>query len=120
MKKVSPSNADIITPTESMLKGFQERQAWFDSVVFQREDHAGACYRLNIPNPGIPRISGMRITKSLRFWQPVAVAALREFYTSKFMRGGLLADHVGLGKTWTTIAFLLAVCCSPPHTTLVI
>lgn len=49
-----PPNADIITPTESMLKGFQERQAWFDSVVFQREDHAAACRHLNIPNPGYP------------------------------------------------------------------
>ncbi|KAA8642563.1 uncharacterized protein ATNIH1004_011508 [Aspergillus tanneri] len=43
----------------------------------------------------------------LEFWQPVAVWGLAQFRANANIRGAILADAVGLGKTWETIAFML-------------
>jgi hypothetical protein len=48
----------------------------------------------------------MRLSKTLKFWQPVGIRAMVEFEDSA-VRGGINADDVGLGKTAETIGLLL-------------
>jgi hypothetical protein len=100
----------LIIPTEASIKSFQKQQSWFDNVLYQRENHAEACKHLDIPNPDIPRMKGMRPSVVLKFWQAVAIYALLLFEAKHHLRGAIIGDVVGLGKTWVVIGYLLAVC----------
>ena len=51
----------------------------------------------------------MQHNVTLHFWQPVAIHAICEMTQNRLLKGGILADAVGLGKTWTSAAFLLSV-----------
>ena len=52
------------------------------NLELQRENHGLACAALGISNPHVPKLPEMRIHCSFRFWQPVAIHALREFVLS--------------------------------------
>lgn len=106
-------NASIIVPTQESLELFQKQQKWFDNKEYQRENHQEACRRLMISNLDMPKIPGMRPGIVLKFWQPVAIDGLCEFKKKEYLRGSILADAVGFGKTFITIGFLLAVSYSP-------
>jgi len=106
----TPLPSMLLTPTEETVQKFNEQQKYLDNILYQREDHLAACKELGIPNPDLPRMPGMRPSISLKFWQPVAIKALREFAKNKALRGAILGDHVGLGKTWITICYLMNVC----------
>jgi SNF2 family DNA or RNA helicase len=103
----------FVNPTEKSVENFELQQEWFDNTAYQREDHADACLKLGCDNPDVPRIPGMRVAQKLKFWQPVAVKALLDFEDSGLLRGAILADGVGLGKTWTSLAYLLTVWINP-------
>jgi len=101
--------APLIKVTSDSLKAFDDQQSWFDKIKYQREDHLKACEILNIENPDVPKLPGMRLSTAFHFWQPVAIKALMEFSKNALLRGAILADVVGLGKTWTSIGYLMAV-----------
>ena len=106
----APTDTTLLVPTQDAIDAFHRQQEWFDSLKYQQENHSTACTELGIPNPSVPKITGMRRNVSLRFWQPVAIKAMCDMATNPLLNGCVLADAVGLGKTWTTAGYLLAVC----------
>ena len=99
--------------TEPMRTLHEQQQTWLDNPSFQREDLEDACKVLSIPWEGeqtIFRTPHMSLSTQLEFWQPVAVKAIIDFTTQEPALGGcILADMMGLGKTWVIICFLLWV-----------
>ena len=51
----------------------------------------------------------MSLSTQLTFWQPVAVNFIIDAIYNDNLRGCVIADVMGLGKTWVTIALLLWV-----------
>ncbi|EEQ31909.1 hypothetical protein McanMca71_007218 [Microsporum canis] len=88
--------------TDSDIKQYREQEKWIDNQDLQRQGHGEACSALGIPNPDIPRLPGMPVSAKFEFWQPLAVKALKEFEEG-YLRGGILADEVGIGKTFEAI-----------------
>jgi hypothetical protein len=68
-----------------------------DNIRFQPQGHRRACDRLRL-DADHPRFDCMPLGKSFQFWQVVAIAQMMRF--SKLLRGCLLCDSMGLGKTW--------------------
>src|SRR5436190_19849208 len=89
----------LMIPTQEAVDKFHEQQKELDNIRYQRENHLEACKELGIPNPDVPRIPGMRPSIKLMGWQPVAVNAIKDFRVKRGLRGALLSDAVGLGKT---------------------
>lgn len=89
------------------IKTYQEQEKWMDNPDLQPSDLEAACAKLRIPNPAVPRMPGMTML-TLKFWQPTAAAALVEFEKGP-LRGGVLADEVGIGKTFTMLSVILHV-----------
>ncbi|OJD20503.1 hypothetical protein ACJ73_08161 [Blastomyces percursus] len=100
---------EIIAPMQESIAKFLQNQTFLDNPVYQPQDNERACRELQIPNPKILRVKGMRRHLSLKFWQPVAVQAIRDFRASKHVKGCIESDVMGLGKTWVTIAYLLSL-----------
>ncbi|GES66026.1 putative DNA repair helicase rad5,16 [Aspergillus terreus] len=97
----------LTQPTAESIAIAQEHQSWLDNLDLQRENHDEACKALGIQNPDIPKLSAMRINTALRFWQPVAIYALAQFRENPLLSGCILADMVGLGKTWIVTAYIM-------------
>lgn len=55
----------------------------------------------------------MRASCAATTWQLLSADALHDLFLNKELAGGLLADDVGLRKTWTAVTFALKVC--PSH-----
>ncbi|PWY91735.1 hypothetical protein BO94DRAFT_533191 [Aspergillus sclerotioniger CBS 115572] len=102
-------SSNVITPTEKSLEFFREQQRFMDNQDYQREDHRDARRILNIANPRVPRMRSMNRSAVLKFWQPVAIARILEIHQSPYLRGAILGDSVGLGKTCETIAVILKI-----------
>ena len=99
--------------TEESAKAFDIQQEYFDNVEYQREDLAGACAVLGIVwknEDTVYRMPGMALSQTLQYWQPVATKALIDFYMDPHIRGCVLGDVMGLGKTWVVVCYLLWVC----------
>ena len=96
--------------TEPMREFHERQQTWLDNPSFQREDLEDACKVLSIPWEGeqtIFRTPHMSLSTRLEFWQLVAVKALIDFTAQEPVLGGcILADMMGLRKTWMIICFL--------------
>ncbi|PYI11513.1 putative DNA repair helicase rad5,16 [Aspergillus sclerotiicarbonarius CBS 121057] len=103
------ASSNVITPTEESLRFFREQQRFLDNRDYQREDHKYACHILRITNPRVPRMRSMNRSAVLKFWQPVAIARILEIRQIPYLRGAILGDSVGLGKTWETIAIMLKI-----------
>ncbi|KAF3480369.1 uncharacterized protein GIQ15_05716 [Arthroderma uncinatum] len=88
--------------TDNDMLQYREQEKWLDNQDLQRQGHDEACKVLGIPNPSIPRLPGMPVSAKFEFWQPLAVKALKEFERG-YLRGGILADEVGIGKTFEAI-----------------
>ena len=102
--------------TDQSAVEFDRQQQFFDNVAFQREDTEDACKLLKIPwhgeNDTIFRMPGMSLATQLTFWQPVAIKFIIDATLNDNLRGCVLADVMGLGKTWVTIGLLLWVSAS--------
>ncbi|KAI9035722.1 putative DNA repair helicase rad5 [Aspergillus affinis] len=93
--------------TAASIEIAREQQTWLDNLELQRENHEEACEALNISNPDVPKHPAMRINTSFRFWQPVAIYAIAQFRENPLLSGCILADMVGLGKTWMVTGYIL-------------
>lgn len=100
---------DLGPMTEEAKVRYDVQQRALDSLLGQRQDHLEACRSPGSHNTRILRIPGMTIAKSLSFWQRVAINALRQLAECDVLRGGILADVIGLGKTWVVIGYMLSV-----------
>ena len=105
----------IIMPefTEPVRMLHDQQQTWMDNVKFQREDLQAACELLSIPWDGdntIFRTNNMSLSTKMEFWQPVAVKAIADFVNQETAFGErVLADMMGIGKTWVVICYLMLV-----------
>ncbi|KAI9041146.1 uncharacterized protein KD926_007416 [Aspergillus affinis] len=93
--------------TAASIEIAREQQTWLDNLELQRENHEEACEALNISNPDVPKYPAIRINTSFRFWQPVAIYAIAQFRENPLLSGCILADMVGLGKTWMVTGYIL-------------
>ncbi|RAQ41734.1 DNA repair helicase rad5 [Aspergillus flavus] len=100
----------LIIPTEESLERFEKHRKILDNLEYQINNHEEACQILKIANPRAPRMRSMNRSVALKFWQPVAVARLLDIRSNTKVRGAILGDSVGLGKTWVAIAVMLKVC----------
>lgn len=80
-----------------------------DNPNFQRFDYPKAYTALNLKGGPYPRLDGMSLSLWLTWWQVVGAHALYDIAMSRYARGFLLADIVGLGKTVTLLSVILHV-----------
>ncbi|KAE8133508.1 P-loop containing nucleoside triphosphate hydrolase protein [Aspergillus pseudotamarii] len=88
-------SSTLIIPTEESLERFEQHRKILDNHEYQINNHEEACQILKIANPRTPRMRSMNRSVVLKFWQPV--------------RGAILGDSVGLGKTWMAIGVMLKI-----------
>jgi hypothetical protein len=96
-------------PRKSSRRNQQQTQADIDQSRFQDElmDNIDlqpdqllrACDQLGIKDLRALRIKGMRANRQLKYWQVTAVERLEQFMRDRRLRGAMLCDNVGLGKT---------------------
>jgi SNF2 family DNA or RNA helicase len=91
--------------TEKEKKIFEAQEKWLDNTKLQREDEEETYIGLGINSRSRPHIEGMSRTTILKFWQVVAIWGLHKFHLG-WLKGGLLADAVGLGKTIVILAHI--------------
>ena len=88
---------------------FNHQQAWFDNILYQRENHKETCKHLDIENFKISKISEMWHMIKLYFWQSVTIDAIMKFKINSYLWDCLLEDAVKLDKTFIIISALLVV-----------
>lgn len=105
---IKPST--IIQATDSTAEILQGVDNLADNPELQRDNIDGAVSALGIECSGdIYKMPGMRINRRVFKWQVLAAHAAYEAWKDKKLIGHLNADDVGLGKTWSTLTFLLKV-----------
>ncbi|KAK2813770.1 hypothetical protein FQN50_000168 [Emmonsiellopsis sp. PD_5] len=94
-----PASFESIEPTNDIYGGFVNSTGNKDNNL-----------RMMRPRrrESMIRIPGIRLSISLKFWQPVAVKALRDFEQNPHLRGAILGDAVGLGKTYTALCWIIS------------
>lgn len=90
---------------------FDHLQSMFDNRAYQRDNYTEACGAVGILNAEHPRLPGMTRNLVFRIWQVVAIHAIMIF--RQLLNGCVIADAVGLGKTWIALGCLLQVSASP-------
>lgn len=93
-------------------ESIQPLDAHFDNIDFQREnlDEAIRNFGTTQETDGTRfQIPGMRSNIRIRDWQLLGANAVLDAYKNPSLGGHLNADDFGLGKTWTTLTFLLKV-----------
>ena len=95
--------------TPEQIERYRELEKWIDNQEFQRQGHKEACERLAIEDPDHPKFEGMNLGMHFKPWQVVAILGLLDIEEAGLYKGGILADQVGLGKTWMAIGVILYV-----------
>ena len=85
-----------------------------DNPAYQRFDYAGVIRRLYIQSGRFPRIPGMHLNITLKWWQVVGVDGIINIKAKGLIRGCVLTDKVGLGKTYKIAGTMLVVSATPP------
>lgn len=75
---------------------------------YDADDYRRSCRTLAISTRA-PRFPCMPASLPFKFWQPAGIAWLRKMESESGLRGCLLADVMGLGKTWVIIGFCIKV-----------
>lgn len=88
-------------------------ESYLDSEAYQRDNIEESCEMLSIPYHGLERtvyrMPLMAVSQTLPLWQVTGIAALVRFFINPLIRGCVLGDAAGLGKTWMVIGMLLVV-----------
>ncbi|KAL8651507.1 MAG: hypothetical protein Q9210_003210 [Variospora velana] len=98
--------------TVKAAEDFDKTEEYLSSERYQRQDLKRACGIIGVEyqdsKDAVFRIRGMALSQKLMYWQVLAIAALITFHLiEKSIRGCVLGDVVGLGKTWEIIGTLL-------------
>ena len=105
----------VIVLSEAIVYHFERPQNLLDNTSYQQDNHVEACQKLGIEDPENPRVLGMQKTERLKFWQPVAIWRTAEIRSNPNIKGAILADGFGLGKTWIITGYLLHVSLPKRH-----
>jgi SNF2 family DNA or RNA helicase len=104
------TTAAVIVPDETAQIALAEVDKALDNTKLQREDLAKAKATFGIPDDADKlNVPGMRTSIAATHWQLLAADAMVDAFNDDRITGLLLADDVGLGKTWSCISFLLKV-----------
>jgi hypothetical protein len=103
-KPKSKSTMTLPEYTADDAARFDHLQSMFDDRAYQRDNYTKARGGVSIINAEHPRLPGM--TRNLVFciWQVVATYAIMIF--RQLLSGCVIADAVGLGKTWRALGYL--------------
>jgi hypothetical protein len=102
----NPRNTSVLT--EAHIQSYRKLEKLLTNPLFERMDLAGACVRLHVTNPAYPRIAGLVFGVYLRAWQVTGIDALVTMY-NQGLRGALLADGMGTGKSLLMHGFMIHV-----------
>jgi hypothetical protein len=92
--------------TDEDFEAYRTNAILQDNIRFQPQGYRRACDKLRL-NADYPRFDCMPLDKPFQFWQVVAIAQMMRF--SRWLRGCLLCDSMGLGKTWELVGLVLQV-----------
>ena len=98
--------------TAETAEDYDESQRRLDNPSYQRQDLEQSCRELEIPwdeSDTVFRMPGMSLSQQMQFWQPRAVHAIAQFEWNPLLRGCILADVMGIGKTWIKVCYILYV-----------
>lgn len=97
----------VVQPLREDFVRVKEEQSWLNDPAYQCKNHSEACHNLGIVDEQYLQIPGMRQNAVLEEWQPVAVHRLNQIRRMGLTRGAILADAVGLGKSWEALALMM-------------
>jgi hypothetical protein len=104
------TTSSLIMPDETVQNDLAQIDKALDNQKLQREDIAKAKKAFGIADDADKlNVPGMRISKAATDWQLVAADAMYDAFKDDDLIGMLIADDVGLGKTWSCMTFLLKV-----------
>lgn len=95
------------TPTE--LVNAERLSRLLSNSKYQRDNLKQSLNALRIQDRRFPRLPGQSLGCPLRWWQIVGANAIATARRQRKMRGMILADIVGLGKTFQVAAYMLHV-----------
>ena len=104
----------LIQPTVDDYERIAMHEKWLDAEEYQFDNEDEACANLDI-NKSNPRLKGMLRCTALKFWQPVCINRVVEIMLAGLVLGAIIADVVGVGKTWEAVGFLLHVSTMSEH-----
>lgn len=107
-KKATDPMVNIPIASEDDLKMYAEQEALFANPDLERDNYIESCKFLRIKNYDKPTLKGMLLNQSLQAWQVVAIKFIFDCI-EEGLRGCVIADVVGTGKTWEVGGYLLAV-----------
>ena len=80
-----------------------------DNPAYQRFNYIGAIKRLYIKSGRFSRLPGMLLNRTLKWWQVMGINSIINIKVKGLMRGYLLTNKVGLGKTFKIAGTILAI-----------
>lgn len=105
----------LIVPDEATQNTLADIDNVLDNLKLQREDLQKARATFGVPDDADKfHVPGMRTSRTATYWQILAADAMCDAFGDEHVAGLLLADDVGLGKTWASITFLLKVSGNSP------
>ena len=105
----SKFHSGVLIRTKETVEVLREQRRIFDNKAYQCEDHTDACHVLIIWNPDAPKIARMNCSATFKYWQSVAIAGIAAIRHWNYLRGAVLGDTVGLGKTWEVFGLLMHI-----------
>jgi hypothetical protein len=96
-------------PTEMDLENLAALSKLMNNAKYQRDNIKESMQNLRIKDRRKPRLFRQSLSTPLRWWQLVGINAIVDARKQGKMRGMMLADIVGLGKTFQLAGYMLHV-----------
>jgi hypothetical protein len=96
-------------PTVKDLESLAKLSKLMDNPKYQRDNIKESMRNLRIKDRRKPRLFRQSLSTPLRWWQLVGINAIVDARKHGKMRGMMLADIVGLGKTFQLAGYMLHV-----------
>ncbi|KAH8746169.1 P-loop containing nucleoside triphosphate hydrolase protein [Hyaloscypha sp. PMI_1271] len=97
---------DLTPPTNEDLERHAKYEKLLDNPKYQPKDFDGSCEHLHLDRE-FPNFPSMNPTIKLEGWQVTGIKKIWDMYIQKRSRGAILADAMGLGKTYQMFGFWL-------------
>ncbi|KAF2430341.1 hypothetical protein EJ08DRAFT_697366 [Tothia fuscella] len=98
---------NIGKPTKAERAEFVANGRLFDKAIYQKAEWLKALIRLRIESGKRPKLPGCSDGVELRWWQVCGVDHMCDLMLSEILRGCVLSDMFGLGKTYEFAALIL-------------
>jgi hypothetical protein len=102
----NPCNTSVLK--DEHINRYRAMERMLTNPLYERMDLAGACARLHIPNQIRPRMPGLVLGVHFYPWQVTGIDGMKAF-SARGLRGGLLADGIGTGKSLVIHGLMIEV-----------